>query len=149
MTSFETTLKNYLDNRAKSDSAFAEKYANPAKSLEGCCKYIFQEVKKLLKKGEPCVGCPDDEVYGMAVHYYDEPDIVVNHDTPTPEVQSVKDPEVMVTPATPEEKPKATKKGKRGRPKKSDAPTPEEQSEVAASPEVEDELPDELEIQWF
>lgn len=31
MTSFETTLKNYLDNRAKSDSAFAEKYANPAK----------------------------------------------------------------------------------------------------------------------
>ncbi len=76
-TSFETVIKNYLDKRAQDDSQFAITYAKPNKNIKECCKYIFQEVEKIKPKNEKCVGLSDDEVYGMAVHYYDEDDIEV------------------------------------------------------------------------
>lgn len=77
LSSFETTIKNYLDNRAKEDKSFADKYANPNKSVAECCKYIYQQVEKSRKDNARCVACSSDEVFGMAVHYYDEDDIKV------------------------------------------------------------------------
>lgn len=76
-TPFETAIKTYLDKRAQEDPQFATTYAKPNKSIAECCKYIFQEVEKGKKKSERCVGVSDDEVYGLAVHYYDEDDIVI------------------------------------------------------------------------
>ena len=72
----ETAIKNYLDNRAKSDELFAAKYANPKKSIDECCKYITGEAYARAKNG--CAVISDEEVYGMAVHYYDEEDIKIN-----------------------------------------------------------------------
>jgi ligand-binding sensor protein len=69
-TSFKETIKNYLDNRAKEDELFAITYQKENKNLEECCNYIM----KCAKEGE-CAGYSDDEVYGWAVHYYDEDDI--------------------------------------------------------------------------
>lgn len=69
----ETAIKKYLDNRAKSSSLFAAKYANPKKSIDECCKYITGEAYARAKNG--CAVISDEEVYGMAVHYYDEEDI--------------------------------------------------------------------------
>jgi hypothetical protein len=66
----EATIKKYLDNRAKTDELFAEKYANPKKSIDECCKYITGEAYAKAKNG--CAVISDEEVYGMAVHYYDE-----------------------------------------------------------------------------
>lgn len=43
------------------------------KSLEECGQYILQEVRK---KGSH-VAMTDEEVFGLAVHYYDEDDITV------------------------------------------------------------------------
>lgn len=77
-TPFETAIKKYLDKRAEEDPQFAASYTKPNKSIEECCKYIFQEVEKGKKKGERCVGVSDDEVFGLAIHYYDEDDIVVD-----------------------------------------------------------------------
>ena len=77
-TPFETAIKFHLDKRAEEDPQFAITYAKTNKSIEECCKYIFQEVEKGKKKGERCVGVSDDEVFGLAVHYYDEDDIVVD-----------------------------------------------------------------------
>ena len=81
---FMQSIKEYLDQRAASDEQFAVAYAKPNKSLEECCRYILSEVKKSGRHG-----FDDAEVYGMAVHYYDEDDIkevepvwarvVVNH----------------------------------------------------------------------
>ncbi len=70
-------LKKYLDNLAAEDETFAAKYANEKKSIDGCVKYITNEVYKMRKNNENCIGLPDDQVYGMAVHYYDEEDIEV------------------------------------------------------------------------
>ena len=75
---FETAIKKYLDKRAQEDPQFAITYTKPNKSIKECCKYIFQEVEKGKMKGEHCVGVSDNEVFGLAVHYYDEDDIVVN-----------------------------------------------------------------------
>ena len=67
MNEFEKAIKKYLDNRATSDQLFAAKYTNEKKSIEECCRYIISEVKKSGREGYA-----HDEIYGMAVHYYDE-----------------------------------------------------------------------------
>ena len=67
---FKNTIKSYLDNRAQEDPLFAEKYANEKKNIDDCANYILNEVQK-----SDCNGFTDDEVYGMAVHYYDEESI--------------------------------------------------------------------------
>ena len=64
---FKNSIKSYLDNRAQEDPLFADKYANEKKNIDDCVTYILNTVQKT-----GCNGFTDDEVYGMAVHYYDE-----------------------------------------------------------------------------
>ena len=71
---FETTIKNYLDNRAREDSLFAYTYKKANKSIKGCCRYIISRARKL---GGTAVAVDDATVYGWAVHYYDEDNIKV------------------------------------------------------------------------
>ena len=67
---FQERIKEYLDEYASKDGKFAEKYANPKKSIEECCDFIAGQVQKLGVQG-----MDDDEVYGLALHYYQEDDI--------------------------------------------------------------------------
>lgn len=81
---FKTTIQDYLNKRAAEDSLFAETLKKENKSIDECVNYILTTVKK---SGEN--GFTDDEIFGMAVHYYDEDGIknipvvnatvVVNH----------------------------------------------------------------------
>lgn len=81
---FRSTLKEHLDILASKDSLFATFYANPAKNIDDCATYIINYVKNT-----GCEGFTDDEIFGQAVHYYEEDkidigkhincDIVVNH----------------------------------------------------------------------
>ena len=71
---FKEAIKVYLDDRAKTDKLFAVSYAKTNKNLDDCCNYILGEAKK---RGN-AVAMTDEEVYGMAVHYYDEDNIKVN-----------------------------------------------------------------------
>lgn len=77
MNGFEQAIKSYLDSRAKEDTLFAKTYAKPHKSIEECCRYIIQEVKKTGRQG-----FADEEIFGMAIHYYDEDSIKVEGKTP-------------------------------------------------------------------
>lgn len=72
--SFKQAIKTYLDKRAEEDALFAPKYANEKKNIDECCAYILGEARK---KGN-AVAMTDDEVFGLAVHYYDEDNIKVN-----------------------------------------------------------------------
>ena len=67
---FKNTIKAYLDNRANEDNLFAASYAKANKNIDGCITYILNTVKK-----SGCNGFNDDEIYSMAVHYYDEDNI--------------------------------------------------------------------------
>lgn len=85
LNEFEKTIKAYLDKRAAEDELFAKRYAKEGKSIQSCCNFIISEVKKSGR-----CGFADDEIFGMAVHYYDEDDlgeikaanakVVVNHE---------------------------------------------------------------------
>lgn len=65
-------VKDYLDGRAGSDELFAVMYAKPGKNLDACWAYIVNVAKK---RGSGCVCMTDEEVYGLAVHYYCEDDL--------------------------------------------------------------------------
>ena len=67
---FREVIRSYLEDRAKDDELFAAVYAKENKSIDECCNYILQQVKASGR-----CGFSDEEIYGMAVHYYDEDDI--------------------------------------------------------------------------
>jgi hypothetical protein len=69
---FKQTIQAYLQQRATADELFATAFANPAKSIDDCITYILNTVK-----ASGCNGFADEEIYSMAMHYYDEPDIEV------------------------------------------------------------------------
>lgn len=66
-------IKNYLDQRAQTDELFAVSYAKPNKNIDECFRYIIGEASRRGKQ----VCMSDEEVFGLAVHYYDEDNIVV------------------------------------------------------------------------
>ena len=67
---FMESIKNYLDKRAAEDELFAVTYKKENKSIDECCNYVM----KCAKDGG-AAGYSDEEVFGWAVHYYDEDDI--------------------------------------------------------------------------
>jgi hypothetical protein len=69
---FKKDIQAYLEQRAANDELFAPVYANPDKNIDDCITYILNTVK-----ASGCNGFTDDEIYSMAIHYYDEPDIKV------------------------------------------------------------------------
>ena len=71
-THFQTAIQSYLEQRAEDDELFARSYRNPLKNIEDCITYILNYVQK-----SGCNGFDDDEIFGQAVHYYDEADIEV------------------------------------------------------------------------
>jgi|SRR5690606_38592901 len=69
---FKTAIQNHLNGLAAKDELFAETLKKPKKNIDDCITYIFNQVK-----ASGCNGFADEEIYQMAVHYYDEDDIKV------------------------------------------------------------------------
>jgi hypothetical protein len=67
---FKNIIQAYLDQRAKEDELFAVSYAKAGKNIDDCITCILNTVQK-----SGCHGFADDEIYSMAVHYYDEDNI--------------------------------------------------------------------------
>ena len=70
--SFKNSIQSYLEQRAEYDELFARSYRNPLKNIEDCITYILNYVQK-----SGCNGFDDEEIFGQAVHYFDEADIEV------------------------------------------------------------------------
>jgi len=69
---FKNTIKAYLDERAEADVLFSFQYSKPEKNIDDCITYILNTVQK-----SGCNGFTDDEIFGMAVHFYDEDNIEI------------------------------------------------------------------------
>lgn len=80
-------IKNYLDERAKTDELFAKAYSKEGKSIDECFDYIIGEARK--RGTQVCMS--DEEVFGLAVHYYDEDDIKVSSVCDTASVATSKE----------------------------------------------------------
>lgn len=60
---FRQTIERYIMSRQDVD---INKYSD--KNINNCINYILTQVEK-----SQCNGFTDDEIYSLAVHYYDEP----------------------------------------------------------------------------
>lgn len=69
---FKTAIQNHLNGLAKKDILFAETLKKPKKNINDCVTYILNKVK-----ASGCNGFADEEIYQMAVHYYDEDDVKI------------------------------------------------------------------------
>lgn len=69
---FKKIINNHLESLATADELFAETLKKQNKNIDECITYIFNQVKN-----SGCNGFTDDEIFGMAVHYYDEDQIEV------------------------------------------------------------------------
>ncbi|QQV90929.1 PcfK-like protein [Polaribacter phage Freya_1] len=90
---FKKAIQDHLNKLAEKDSLFAETLKKKNKNIDDCITYILNQVK-----ASGCNGFADEEIFGMAVHFYDEDyikpgskiknyNVVVNH---KPEVLKVK-----------------------------------------------------------
>lgn len=68
---FIKVIEDHLKCFAAEDAHFAEKFndrmASDKNSIIQCCSYIISEVKKSGRNA-----FHDDEIYGMAIHFFDE-----------------------------------------------------------------------------
>lgn len=69
---FKQTIEAHLNKVAAQEPAFAEKLTNPEKNMDDCTTYIINQVQK-----SGCNGFADSEIFGMAMHYYDEAQVEV------------------------------------------------------------------------
>ena len=69
---FKQRIQTYLEELSEADSLFSVKFHNPQKNIDDCITYILNCVKQ-----SECAGFEDDEIFSMAIHYYDEEDIDV------------------------------------------------------------------------
>ena len=70
---FKQAIEDHLKGRAD----MKEKLSKKGKSIDGCCDYIFDVMRKRAEKergGKSAVGlyANPDEIFGLACHYYDE-----------------------------------------------------------------------------
>lgn len=69
---FKSVIQSYLEQRAEYDELFAVSYRSPLKNLDDCITYILNTVK-----ASGCAGFSDEEIFGYAVHFFDETDIEI------------------------------------------------------------------------
>lgn len=67
---FKKTIQDYLSGRAVQDPLFAESMLKADKNIDDCITYIINQVKSSGNNG-----FEDEEIFNMAVHYYDEENI--------------------------------------------------------------------------
>ncbi len=67
LDAFGKAIKAYLDDFAAQNPFFQVKYNGDNQSINKCCSYIIDTVRKSNKNA-----CADDEVYKMARDYFEE-----------------------------------------------------------------------------
>ena len=65
---FKAAIADHLRKMAREDASFRAKLFDQTKSIDGCLDYIVGEVRESGR-----CGFADDEIFSLAVHYYDEP----------------------------------------------------------------------------
>lgn len=73
---FKRVIENFLKKKAFQDPLFRPVFQKENKNIDDCVNYIFSVVKKSGKQG-----FPDEDIFNMAIHYYDEDDIDIKNVT--------------------------------------------------------------------
>lgn len=72
-------IGNYLKKRAEIDSSVKNNLQKENKSLKECWDYVLGEVVKTMYRNGKfgCAAGDDEDLYALAVHYYDEDEIKI------------------------------------------------------------------------
>jgi len=81
---FEKALKSYLDSNIS--ETLTDKINSGVKTLTQCANFIIGEMRK--KATGSCAVASDDEVYDLAVHFFEEDSIKGSDKTPAAVVKS-------------------------------------------------------------
>lgn len=71
---FKKVISEKLQEMACNDTLFAANLQKTNKNIDDCITYILNVVKS-----SGCNGFTDDEIFGMAAHYYDEDNIEIGN----------------------------------------------------------------------
>ena len=69
---FFDSMESFIMQKMDANDLFAKKVCNPKKNIEDCITYVINTIEKSRYKGV----C-DNDVYALAVHYYEEDDVEV------------------------------------------------------------------------
>ena len=69
---FFDSMESFIRQKMDANDLFAKKVCNPKKNIEDCITYVINTIEKSRYKG-----LCDNDVYSLAVHYYEEDDIEV------------------------------------------------------------------------
>ena len=152
-TKAQQLVKEYLENNAS--SALAEKINGGAKvvkdgktlinkkTLDGFMKYATEEARKLAEKGANSACVEDEVVFGWAIHYFEEDEIVgtlYSEDGTEYKKQSsvtAKAPKVNNAPAKPAQKPQLSM---------FDMLTNGDNSDISATQSQDEEIQEDLKV---
>lgn len=70
---FKEAIVNHLQELANADELFAKTFSKPYKNIDDCITYILNEVKRTQRQG-----FADEEIFNMAIHYYDEETVEID-----------------------------------------------------------------------
>ena len=72
-------IGNYLKKRAETDPSVKNNLNKENKSLKECWDYVLGEVAKTMYRNGKfgCAAGDDEDLYALAIHYYDEDDIKI------------------------------------------------------------------------
>ena len=74
LTTKDSTKKLILEHLEENASdTLVEKINSSDKTMDGCFSFIREQARKQAKNGVACIR--DEEVFGWAVHYFEEDDI--------------------------------------------------------------------------
>lgn len=74
MKEFIKAIRKHLEGMMAADPEFRAKVEAKKSDWEGCANWVVAEVKKKYAKNSQAV-LTDEEVFGMAVHFFDEKDL--------------------------------------------------------------------------
>lgn len=72
MNTFKQAIQSYIAKEAAKDANFAERVKDKKKNIDDCLTYILNKVREMKASV-----LSNEEVFGMAIHYYQEGDIKV------------------------------------------------------------------------
>ena len=81
-------ILDYLKKKSENDEVFKSKLNNEKKNVEEMMQFIFGKAK--AKANENVAIIQDNEVYGWAIHYFDEDNLVVKNNEYKAKVSSTK-----------------------------------------------------------
>lgn len=104
-------IGNYLKKRAEADPSVKNNLQKENKSLKECWDYVLGEVAKTMYRNGKfgCAAGDDEDLYALAVHYYDEDEIKIEPLPSDMKVEAKMDEEKKEAESEPKELPKKEK----------------------------------------